>query len=83
MTERVQCWPDGHLTGHGGCEEILPDSEWETIEKFGWGWVEARDAGSESGLGMFYACPWHRSDCTPEERAAAISRNEAAKKGQS
>jgi hypothetical protein len=70
----VACWPSGSET-RGACDETIPDSEWETLDAYGWGFVEAvPDYGSPAGIGSFYACPWHRSDCTDEERSDAIAK---------
>lgn len=50
------------------CHASIPDSEYETMEKHGWGFVEAPDSGApegprgEVGLGYFYACPDCKQD---------------------
>lgn len=75
----IPCWPYGHDTRNGDCDEQLPDDDHRTIERFGWGWVWDRDDGSGSGWGPFLACPEHRSDCDDEEREVARCRNAAAK----
>lgn len=74
----VQCWPEGHAT-RNACDEEIPDTEYETMRRFGWGFVFAQDDGSPTGEGAFYACPEHRSDCTEEEREAARQQNRLAK----
>lgn len=48
------------------------------MDRFGWGFVWAPDAGSETGTGPFYACPEHRSDCSDEEREVARQRYASA-----
>lgn len=75
----IPCWPEGHATRFA-CEEEIPDTDYATMRRFGWGFVFARDDGSPSGEGPFYACPDHRSDCTEEEREEARRRNVEAKK---
>lgn len=75
---RVQCWPEGHATRFA-CEETIPDTDNATMNRFGWGFVWARDDGSASGVGPFYACPHHRSDITEDERVIALQRCEEAK----
>jgi hypothetical protein len=76
----VQCMPNGSISGRRDCEETIPDASDETMRKFGWGFVEAvPDFGSPCGVGAFYACPDHRSDCTEAQLAAARIRNAAAK----
>jgi hypothetical protein len=73
MTIGVQCWPEGHAT-RCPCENEIPDTDNATMNRFGWGFVYARDDGSTTGEGAFYACPEHRSDCTEEEREVARER---------
>jgi hypothetical protein len=51
------------------------------MKRFGWGFVYARDDGSPTGEGAFYACPEHRSDCTEEERDIARERHALATSG--
>ena len=79
MADPVQCWPEGHRT-RSPCEEFIPDTDHETMRRFGWGFVYAPDDGAASGEGAFYACPEHRSDCTEEERESARQRNASAKR---
>ncbi len=69
----VQCWPEGHATRYP-CENEIPDTDNATMNRFGWGFVFARDDGSPTGEGAFYACPEHRDDCTEEQREAARQR---------
>ena len=75
----IQCWPYGHNTRKGDCAEEIPDDCFETMRRFGWGFVFARDDGSASGEGPFLACPEHRSDCNDEERERARLACAAAK----
>lgn len=74
----VRCWPEGDLSQFD-CDEEIPDSDFETMERYGWGWVWAHDSASASGTGPFCACPEHRSDCTEEEREVALRRLAQAK----
>ena len=76
----VQCWPSGTATRSYECDEEIPNVDDETMTRFGWGFCEAHDAGAPSGLGFFYACPNHRTDCDEEERAYAWKRNAEAKR---
>jgi hypothetical protein len=73
----VQCWPEGHAT-RSACEREIPDTDYETMRQFGWGFVHARDNYQPSGIGAFYACPEHRDDCTEEGREIARTLNRAA-----
>lgn len=41
-------------------DHTIPDTSYETMRRYGWGFGEARDHGSTSGLGMFVMCPLHR-----------------------
>lgn len=80
----IPCWPSGHGTRHGDCEETLPADDCDTMHSWGWGWVHgARDDGSIYGDGPFMTCPEHRNDFDPEyedeQRAAARIRNCYAK----
>jgi hypothetical protein len=75
----INCWPNGTNTRQPGCDATIPDSRYRTMRRFGWGFVQAVDAGSPSGDGPFYACPDHRDDCTEEEREAARKRNALAR----
>lgn len=74
----IQCWPEGYDTRYP-CEAEIPDDNFETMDRFGWGWVWACDPGSASGTGPFLACPEHRSDCTEEGREVARERYAKAK----
>jgi hypothetical protein len=75
----IQCWPYGHGTRGGDCDEEIPDSNFETMRRFGWGFVFARDDGSPTGEGPFLACPEHRDDCDAEGRQRARQANHSAK----
>jgi hypothetical protein len=67
----VQCWPEGHAT-RCPCEAEIPDTDFKTMARYGWGFVFARDDGSPTGEGAFYACPEHRTDYrTDDERDGA------------
>lgn len=74
----VQCWPEGHGT-RNACENEIPDVDNATLSRFGWGFVFARDDGSPTGEGAFYACPEHRSDLTEDGRDAARNLYAVAK----
>lgn len=54
----IECYSD--LGIPNTCKATIPDSEFETMQENGWGFVEAPDAGAPSGLGMYYACPEHK-----------------------
>jgi len=75
----IQCWPYGHDTRKGACDEEIPDDSYESIRRFGWGFVYARDDGSPTGQGPFLACPAHRDDCDEEARERARQVNNLAK----
>ena len=70
----IRCWPNGSRGKDRDCDETLPDGDFDTMERYGWGWVYAPDDGSPIGTGAFYACPYHRTDCTKEERTLAIAK---------
>ena len=74
----VQCWPYGHDHRAGDCDQEIPDDSSETMRRFGWGFVWARDDGSSTGDGPFLACPHHRSDLSDEERERALEINARA-----
>jgi hypothetical protein len=75
----IKCWPYGHNTRNGDCCEVLPDDSSETMRRFGWGFVCARDDGSDSGEGYFLACPEHRDDCDGDALEHARQANRLAK----
>lgn len=56
----------GLYWAHGNyqCEKTIPDSEWKTMQKHGWGWLMQFDPGMPEGvLGYYQACPDHKWEC--------------------
>jgi hypothetical protein len=70
--------PHGHSTRDGDCDLSIPDTDYETMERHGWGFVWARDDGAADGRGPFAACPEHRGDCDEREREEAKARGSRA-----
>lgn len=56
--ESIECWGCGRFAR--GCDARLPDTSFETMNRLGWGFAYGPDAGSEDGMGFWYACPEHK-----------------------
>ncbi len=77
----VNCWPEG--TSGKPCEATIPNTNYETMKRYGWGFTLAPDAGSSTGDGAFYACPEHRDDVKDDvHREDARRRYRATPEGQ-
>lgn len=60
LSEGVPCWGPGGSWRHGECRCTIPDTNAETLLKYGWGFTWG--PGFVEQVEPFWACPEHKDD---------------------